>query len=286
MLIKYLAAPLLAAGLFFHDIQAEITEIHQIEKIQPFIQVDSLVLFNIAEVITDSELSLGSSPWRHYVKTHANRSHDALTWLVYNRIPHKIVENTTLEIIQSLQNQGIAVAALTSRGRAEWYTTKQDGVDDLTEEVLEKIGIDFKKSQLPFFFVQQEGSYFLSHYRNGIFYSEHMEKGDFLKELLTDSGYTPSSVIFVDDKLDSLISLEMALNELNIPFYGFWYTKTKQDRQNFSPMISHIQLQALINDNIILSDEEAQKSIDLEYSNVDPDTFFQELIRTSKRAKI
>jgi hypothetical protein len=273
MLIKCFVAHLLAAVVCFSDIQAEITEIHQIEEIEPFIHCNSFVLFNIAEVLTDSELSLGSSPWRTYVKKQAMKIdsltydlHDALTWLVFNQIPHKAVEHKITKLIRSLQNSGIVTAALTSRGRSIWYSTKQAGVDEMTEKVLEGIGIDFKLSRLPFYFIQQEDSYYLSHYRNGIFYSEHMEKGDFLKELLLDSGYTPGSVILVDDKLDSLISVEMALNEINIPFYGFWYTKTKKERQNFSPMIANVQLQALLKDNIILSDEIAQVIIDLLYT--------------------
>jgi hypothetical protein len=287
MFTKLFSLSIIISSLTLSTLTAEIVETDQIETILPAIEQDTLVLFNIAEVLTDSEISLGSSPWRAYLREQAPNLthipyhvHDKLTWLAFNCIPHKPVETITPAIIQYLQEKEIAVAAFTSRGRTEWYSTEIQGVDEATENVLSLMFIDFAKSSLPFVFIQMEGNPYLLHYRNGIFYSNHMKKGDFLKQLLEDSGYKPSSVVFVDDKRDSLESVEAALKELNIPFHGFWYTHTKKDRINFSPMVANIQLEALIKNHKLLSDKEAQDIVESDYQDVDPDRFFLDLINS------
>lgn len=280
MINKFITYSLIASSLLFTNVNAEIIEIRQIETILPKVQQDTFVLFNIANVLTDSEISLGSAPWRAYVKANTtNELHDKLTWLVANRVQHKSVEPITPELIKKLQNNGIAVAALTSRGRNEWYSTQQPGVDKLTRNMLNTIGIDFRQSELPFVSIQMEGAPFLEHFNAGIFYSNHMDKGQFIKELLVNSGYKPSSVILIDDKFDSLADAEAAMQELNIPFTGYWYPCAKiSDKANFSPMVANVQLQALLLDDRILSDEEAQQIIDTRYSDVDPDAFFMDLM--------
>lgn len=280
MLTKLFSTLSVAACLTLTTLNAEIVEINQIETILPSIEQDTFVIFNIAEVLTDSEISLGSSPWRKYVKekTGSYTVHDYLSWMAFLEIPHKPVESITPKLIKDLQQREIAVAAFTSRGRSEWYSTAIYGVDLQTEKTLAEMNIDFTRSALPFVFIQMEGNPFLEHSRNGIFYSNHMEKGHFLKLLLSDSGYKPSSVVFIDDKRDSLEIVEAAMKELGIPFHGFWYTRTQQDRKNFSPMVAHLQLQAMLDKKKIPSDQEAQIIIDAQYQDVDPDAFFKDLL--------
>jgi Protein of unknown function (DUF2608) len=276
---NFIITLLAASSLTLTALNAEIVEIDRIEEALPSIQQDSFVLFNIAEVLTDSELSLGSAPWRAYLKEKASYTvHDYLSWMAFLEVPHKSVETNTPQIIRDLQKQEIAVAALTSRGREEWYSTAIYGVDIQTEKVLAGMHIDFVQSSLPFVFIQMIGNPFSDHYCNGIFYANHIKKGEFLKHLLSDSGYTPGSVILIDDKRDSLENVEAAMQELGIPFKGFWYTRTKQERKDFSPMVAHVQLKALLDGQKIPSDEEAQAIISNLYMNVDPDAFFRDIL--------
>jgi len=285
-MLKKLTLRILALTLFsFAGLPAIIIETPNIEQITPYINQNSFVLFNIAEVLTDSTLTLGSSPWRKYIKRQTanheqdlqNRIHDTLTLLAIKNIPHKCVEAITPNLIQSLQEQGIAVAALTGRGRHEWYNTQVAGIDDLTEELLNSFGIDFSRSQLPFVFIQSEEGP-LEHYRNGIFYCNHIGMGPFLKELLQNSGYQPHSVILIDDKQSSLENVEKAMNELGIPFIGFWYRRTMLDHLDFNPMVANIQLQQLLDGQTPVSDQEATALIEQLYPDVDPDLFFLHLL--------
>lgn len=260
------------------SIQAEILETKSIEAILPYIEQDTLVLFNIAEVLTDSTISLGSSPSRKYIKALAPDAHDTLTWLIANKVPHKPVEAATPEIIRQLQEKGIAVAALTARGRNQWYTTHISHVDDVTENMLYSLDIDLKLSPPPIVSIQVEGCFYLAHYRNGIYYSDDMEKGEFLKTLVETTGYCPKNIILVDDKRDSLEDVEAALAPTEIPFTGFWYTRTKQDHAGFKPMVATLQLEHLIKTGLILSEAEAEELAATTYADVDPDAYFLQLV--------
>lgn len=269
------------------QLPATITEINNIEEILPAIETDSLLLFNIAEVVMDSSIELGISPWRKYVKNNAPMCfkprllnfHDELTLFVARNIPPKAVEDLTPQIIETYQKQGLPVFAFTSRGRTEWYTTQVEGVDQLTEDLMHKLGVHFEKSQLPVNWQNLEDSAFAPYFHHGIIYANHMGKGEFLKQLLQETGYVPAKIVFVDDKRDSLESVEKAMQEMGVPFAGFWYTRTANDHKKFSPMIAHIQLQSLIFENRMLSNEEATAIIQKSYQGIDPDTFFKDLLK-------
>lgn len=261
------------------QLPAEIEEITQIEQILSSIEKDdTLILFNISEVVIDSQIDLGTSAWRKYIRKRAPQAHDALTLFVARNVPQKPVEDVTPQIIKNLQDKGYPVMAFTSRGRSEWYSTKVPGVDQLTEDLLKEIHVDFSRSQLPPAFKNLDKSLFAPYYRNGILYANHMEKGDFLKEILQSTGYRPSKIIFVDDKRDSLETVETALKELGIPFAGFWYTRTALDHHNFSLMIAHVQLAKLIFEARLLSNDEASLIVIESYAWADPYQFFYDIL--------
>lgn len=266
-------------GLAFLPLQAEIIETSTSAAILPYVEEDALVFFNIANVLTDSSLSLGNAASRKYLKKNCDAAtHDSLTWLIFNEVPHQAVERATPALIESLQSAGVAVAALTSRGRAVWYDTEMPGVDHMTEQVLYQIGIDLRLSQLPFVSIQMEGAPFFEHYHAGIFYVEHMDKGEFLKNLFTQTGHIPSKVILVDDKRDGLESVEAAMQKSGIPFYGFLYTRATLEAPKFNPMAAILQLEQLLEKGTILEEKQAQELAETLYKEVDPDLYFREVL--------
>lgn len=245
-------------------VQAEIHTIMHIEEIVPAVEKDTLVLFNIAEVLLDSQVSLGTSPWRKYIKKTSQQwkqnpgvnVHDRLTLLAARRVPHKSVEDVTPELIDKWQHEGIVVMALTSRGKSEWYDTQVEGVDILTEKLLSNAGIDFSLTKLPEEFSGLVAKFGPS-YGRGILYATHHEKDELLTAVLQETHYHPAKVVFVDDKRDSLEAVDVAMKKLGIPFVGYWYRRTAELHRDFNPMIAHIQLETLLSKDILLSDDEA-----------------------------
>lgn len=263
------------------SIHAEIIEIKNIEEISVSVDKDTLVLLNIAEVLLDSQISLGSSPWRKNIKKLAPNwkqnpginVHDRLTFFTAQNIPHNSPETITPQLIKQWQKEGIVVLALTSRGKSEWYDTQLEGVDILTEDLLRYSDIDFSQTKLPKGFDNIDTAYF----GRGILYSSHGEKGDVLKDALKVAHYQPKKIILVDDKRDSLEGVKTTMEALGIPFTGYWYRRTSEDHRDFNRMVAHIQLAIFLKNGTLLTDAEALKIVK-SLNNPDPEKYFIDLL--------
>ncbi|MGH2612884.1 MAG: DUF2608 domain-containing protein, partial [Rhabdochlamydiaceae bacterium] len=154
---------------------------------------------------------------------------------------------------------------------SQWYTTTIEGVDRFTYQQLSYVGIDFKKTKIPLELKSLEATYFC----DGIIFAQHIKKGDLLTHLFKDLKYHPSCIIFVDDKLDQVQSVEAAVKAAGIPFTGFWYRRSELDRKNFNPMITNIQLESLLLEGKIISDNTALELARTK-QNAHPQDYFTE----------
>lgn len=256
MFNKLIFISLLAATSFLH---ADIKEITQLDDIRPYIVKNGLYLFDIDDTLIDNPFSLGAPPWRAWVKPKLPKDatpfvlFDGLSLYIAKHASYKPVEPTTPALIEDLQKGGNAAFAFTARGRSQWYTTDIPGVDEFTEEQLRGAGIDFSKTEVPPELQALEAAYFY----NGIIFAQHIKKGDLLKHLFKDLNYQPDLIVFVDDKLDQVQSVEAALKGSGIPFMGFWYRRSEVDRANFNPMVANVQLEHLLTSGEIVPDDKA-----------------------------
>lgn len=283
---KIIYSIFLALSTMAFPLSASIVKTTQMEDIfsNKEIKQDWLVLFNIAEVLMDTETSLGTQAWRKYVRTRLDsKLHDKLTLYIFENVPPKPVEFITPEIISHLQKQGVPVFAFTSRGRNEWYSSQIANIDLVTEKLLRQIGMDFSLTRLENPSLAQIESLFADYYHDGIIYATNTyDKGEILKNIMDKTGFYPEGIIFIDDKADSLKSVEESLNEMGIPFNGYAYSRTAKDHAAFDPMIAHIQFDYLISQGVILSDSEAEKIKSEQYQNVDHEEYFYQLIQKWK----
>jgi hypothetical protein len=262
-------------------IRAEIVEIDHLDDIRPYIvQQEDLVLFDIDDTLITNPISLGSPPWRAWVKSKIPpynlgfTLYDALTLFIAKNTSYRTVETSTVQLISDLQANGIPVFAFTARGRSQWYTTDIEGVDQLTHEQLNRVGIDFSRTVIPIELEDLEPTYFYK----GIIFAQHIKKGDLLKHLFKDLNFHPSCIIFVDDKLDQVQSVETAAQEAGIPFMGFWYRGAEFQATKFEPMLANLQLESLLLRNEILDDEKGQELLRNAPSTVDSTTYFHSIL--------
>lgn len=239
-------------------LSADIIEIHQIDDIRPYIKENALYLFDIDDTLIHNPFTLGSGPWRNWARSKIPKLNtsfnlfDALTLYIANKAPYVAVESTTANLIDELQENEHTVFGFTARGRSQWYTTDLEGIDRFTQEQLQYAGIDFSRTRIPQELQQLEETYFCQ----GIIFASHIVKGELLEYLLEEIEYYPSCIIFVDDRLDQVQSVEAAAEAAGIPFVGFWYRRSELDH-HFHPMITNIQLEYLIHKGEIISDEMA-----------------------------
>lgn len=294
----------IVSAVFFSSLlQAEIIEIRQIEDVRPeaienalqFLSIDvepgaiknALYLFDIDDTLIVNPFSLGSSSWRNWAKQKIPKYdtpfvvYDALTLYIAKNASYIAVEPTTASLIADLQNEGIAALAFTARGRSQWYTSDIEGIDRFTHEQLIQAGMDFKKTIIPQELLSLEPTYF----KDGIIFAQHIKKGDLLKHLFKDLNYLPSIIIFIDDKLEQVESVEKVVKETGIPFLGFWYRRAELDGANFDPLVADIQLEALLLRQEIVKDEDA-KEIAQEKSGVDPQLYFKAILDSIDMAQL
>lgn len=96
---------------------------------------------------------------------------------------------------------------------------------------------------------------------------------------MIETHYFPAHIIFIDDKTDSLKTVEEAVQKMGIPFTGYAYSRTAKDHADFDPMIAHIQLDWLITYQEILSDEAAEKIKEEQFKEMDSETYFFQIIK-------
>lgn len=266
----------------YFPLSADIIKINKIEPIEENIDDNTLVFFNIAEVLMDTESSLGSQAWRKYVRSRVDsKLHDALTLYVFKNVPPKIPEKETAQIIQRLQKKGVFVYAFTSRGRHEWYSTQVPDIDLLTEKLLRHVNVDFSQSRVPARLTD-----FQDFFHDGIIYATNgYEKGEILSQFLDKAHLRPSKIVFVDDKADSLATVEKVLQEKGIPLKGYAYQKTSLDHAQFDPMVANIQLDYLLSHGKVISDQEAlalKSKLDPQLSHED---YFRQVIEKWKASR-
>jgi FMN phosphatase YigB (HAD superfamily) len=259
---------------------AKIIETLKFEELLAHADSETLVLIDMDDTLTDSTLTLGSSSWRHFLRKHFKGqkhpvvqidTHDYYAYLAAKHVPVKTVEETTLKVVQTLQGKKIPTLCLTGRGKNRWYSSSIDHIDDLTKKQLLSVNIDFRQSSVPVNLNEQD----IPFYSDGILFSAGKRKGELLKELFTQLNYSPKKVVMIDDKEEELRSIEQALQEMGIPFLGLWYRYIEKNQQ-FNPQIANIQLEKMLQQQHLLSDEEASQFS----SSVDPETHLQQIIQS------
>jgi len=229
----------------------------------------ALILIDIDDTLIDFETHIGCKKWRSQVKKSALKNyHDALTLYIARQLTMVPVETKTPAVIKELQQQGYFLFPFTARERDCWYDLQGiPDVDELTYQALLHAQMDFTQTSRPGYFDQMNQENF---YR-GIYFSKHSvgseaTKGETLKELLApllESQVSPQDikVYFIDDKREQCESVLSALKELGIQGKAFWYRAYEKNHQDFDFAASLVQLESLLFDHAVLSNEEAAKRL-------------------------
>lgn len=93
----------------------------------------------------------------------------------------------------------------------------------------------------------------------GILCSSHYPKGLILKSFLEKTALRPSRVIFVDDTLSHLSSVESEIQKMGIPYTGYHFLGVKKEPEDVCLEVAQFQFRFLVENKTWLSDEEAKK---------------------------
>jgi hypothetical protein len=247
----------LAASLTPFYTHARIVDTENFADLLAEADTGTLVLIDIDQTIVARTHTLGSQAWwdyeKHFIKKTGVPSDTLFAYFkpiilcILSRIPEKLVEPGIPEAIKSLQERGITVWGLTGRMKNAPWDSRYDLA---TQATLLKLSIDFTRSPSP-------AAPCPDNFSHNILFTNWELKGPRLAEFLRHIGFKPKKIVFIDDQLTHLASVEESLNEQQIPFIGFHYTRMHATEKNFDPLIGNIQLKYLLTEDRILTEDEA-----------------------------
>ena len=187
-----------------------------------------LVLFDVDDVlIMDQDEYRLTHPYRReFVRDSKLRLEkkyrDHLFSIILKERKIRLVDPYITAILEKLWNQDIPTAALT-----KLYTGTFGVIEDLTDwriQELQNIDIDFMRS------TPIKESILLEELHigcgvpmmvEGIIFTADVDKGLILENILRKAEYFPETIIFFDDLLENILSVEKMCKEMNINYYGF-----------------------------------------------------------------
>jgi hypothetical protein len=245
--------------IFLTQANASIIECQRLYEILPLIEEDTLVVFNINNVLTISSQDAGSTPWadeqinklieeKNLSKPHATN--------LFIPVWHDILVVTDVElfdpdaeyIVNYLQKNGVKTIALTNRYTEMAYSTHRN---------LRSVGIDFAKNTPYPEDCWVDGITSPSKYIEGILFNGLINfKGDTLVAFLKQINYTPKKLIYIEDKLKHLSQVEKCVSSLGIPFLGIHFGALELQRESYNPALAALQVKF---HSDILDDASAKK---------------------------
>jgi len=225
-----LCLSLFAAYRYFTATNDVIVESNTITDIYTYIKPDEynknlLVIFDIDNTIGKMPTDLGSDQWFYAKVEQLKLSGKTTQEAIDLTLPHLFeiqfnswlipIEKETVSVINTLQEKGVTVIALTARSL------------DLTQRTIEQLhrmGIYFTKTdphECPLVHGHGHGKPGL--YIDGIIFSGEHSKGEMIISWFKQIKYRPKKIIFIDDKLKNLQSVEKALHNRDYPFIGIRY---------------------------------------------------------------
>ena len=210
---------------------------------------NTLVVFDIDNTLVHPKEELGSDEWFYYLVSKKEAEgfdsmtavHYYLPTLVYAvfNVDVEPTEKNIPELITYLTDNNVAVMALTARSFF---------IAERTIEQLHNLDINF-------FIPTVSPNDFLipttypCFYKDWILFTGTSDKGEILTYFFDIMDYHPEMVIFIDDKMKNVVSVEKALQKNSIPCIGIRYSGCDERVKNFDPAKSELQWQELKQQN-------------------------------------
>lgn len=173
----------------------------------------------------------------------------------------KRVEHSTVEILKRLEEKGIKIIALTNGWTGEYGIISS--LENLKLKELKNLGYDFSNT-----FIDLPSKKFTNFsskdpkrfpvYKKGVLWTCNLPKGEVLSEFLKYAKYKPKKIIFIDDKVKHLTSVEEYCKKNNIEFQGFQYKNLSANTSSIDEKIVKIQIDNLIKKKSWISDKMAK----------------------------
>jgi hypothetical protein len=241
------------------------------EKIVNSSDQETLVLFDVDETLLVAKDRILRPCAREFFKKRVGEilensenvpqgkfNEDYLLGHILARIEYEVVDSKILFIIESLQRKNIKAIAFTRMNTGPCGIIPS--LEEWRIEHLKKHSIDFSQAfpQFPELIIEDlESSGRSALFKSGVLCANKQNKGPVLAAFLDQIGFKPSRVIFIDNRMDYLESVEESLRNKEIDFVGFHYTDVEDRLCLINEKLADYQIEHLIKTDIWLSEKEA-----------------------------
>ena len=232
---------------------------------------ESLVVFDIDEVIFTSKDQVLHPNYKQYrdiieadlAKNLSETEFVALISLVYKMRARIIVDLKILKIFELLSNKNIMTIALTH------CPTGNIGTGETFEELrtlqLNSFKVDFDRlsnylGEIKLPELKQDYGVPLLH--RGVILTGLVDKGTVLEQILNRIEFKPKEIIFIDDRLENIISVQSMCEKLGINYTGFEYSAVKDTSvTEFNEHRDKFQFDSLAKKRLWLGDVDADEEM-------------------------
>lgn len=256
--------------LFAFSCSATIVHTPNLEVIEPYLdQLDpnSLVLLDVDyTILVFKDRALGHDSEKYYkpiMKKLKNRDDiNYLTSSIFIQAEYSLIDQKILTLIEKLQNKNIKVIALTAIPSGSLGLIPHCGEWRFNQ--LLTLGINFESAFPTIQSLSVQGfpeTRPAPLYTKGVLASGGYPKGQVIRAFLKQIEWTPSNILFVDDRLDYINSVEEELEKENIPHTSFHYTAVVDHISPINEKLADFQFNYLLETDIWLNDEKALKKM-------------------------
>lgn len=214
-------------------------EIKSFNEALPYIDQDTLLVFDVDNTLITPTTAIGSDQWFYCLydvygkKPLENRGLDKKLMDFWNQVQSKIqvrpVEKLGPEFVRQQQAQGIKMMALTAR---------TSDILSVTIQQLASIGVHLEKNTI-FSGVMKLSKKLLgtadtAFFNHGVLsVGESNSKGSVFTQFLKKLKFTPKKVVYIDDREKHVKTMEAELGKMKIPYFGFRYGALDQEVKDF-----------------------------------------------------
>lgn len=205
----------------------------------------------VKKILTSLKEDKSSSP-------HYKYSQKYLKSKVLKSIKFELVDPKFPKIIQDLNEREIATIALSNSKTGSFGGIKK--LENLRINHLASVNIDFKKSFSKFATPVFDDINSSCLFKDGVLFTAKAPKGKVLAAFLKKMNVKPSKILFIDDNLEFVKSVDEEMNRLGIDALCFYYTQAKMLPFRPDEKIAEYQLRNLRDYSEWVSDEEARNA--------------------------
>jgi len=227
------------------------------------LDVKNVIFYSSDQVMFHEHKSFFKQKFAQIEKSRGVEEATRLKSIVLSSYKPVIVDQEISGIINRAQKSGIIVFALTSGNTSNYGTIPNRAA--LRIRTLKDIGIDFSKStELDYIDLSKE--MVLSKekdrskpiFQDGVIFAAKRPKGEILGKFLRLSKLKPGKIIFVDNQLENVLSVEATCKELGIDYTGIHFTKMyNKPSKPLDKKIAEKKFEILLAENRWIDDNEA-----------------------------